>query len=364
MRHITLVGLLGLVAVTTPARSENFVDVRSPVASPVEQTDAASVRFGDLGDRLVTLDTLEVALGLGGDHVLAEVHFRVTTSGRGRREEVLPIELPRGAKVHALVVDTGDGRSRARAMSAGDARDAYQYFVATRVRDPGLLELRDTGDRTDHLQLHLFPITREAGAKVELSIELPRTERFTIDPGPNALATIGLSIDGHPAVRSKREPRQPFVVALGHAAEHNNWIGDPLVPAAQVDAKTSLFAGPPPQRPGGGVPTVTFGAPVGYSGPPVLDKRAIRAVLKAHLPQLTECFMHEAQYGKPELGGRATLHFVIGKTGKITSVTVEDELQDDAVTRCLRDETARWEFYPSDAVVEVSYPLDFRIARF
>jgi len=359
MRHTTLVGLLGLVAVTAPAHAENFVELRSPV----EQADAASLGFGDLGDRLVTLDTLEVALELGGDRVLAEVRFRVTTSGLGRREGVLPIELPHGAKVQALVVDTGDGRARARAMSSEDARDAYQYFVATRVRDPGLLELRDRDDRTDHLQIHLFPITREAGAKVELTIELPRTERFTIDPGPNVLATIGVSIDGHPVVRPRREPREPFVVALGRAAEHSNWVGEPLVPAAHVDAKTSLFAGPPPARPSS-VPTVTIGGSSHRNGPPSLDKRAIRAVLKVHLPQLTECFMHEAQYGKPDLAGRAVLHFMIGQTGRITSVAVEGELQDEAVTRCLRNEAAQWEFYPADAVVEVFYPLDFKVAKY
>jgi len=358
MRLILLGGCLGLVAATAPAHAENFVDLRSPV----EQADAASLGFGDLGDRLVRLDALDVALGLGGDRVLAEVHFRVTTSGLGRREAVLPIELPRGAKVHALVVDTGDGRSRARAMPSEDARDAYQYFVATRVRDPGLLELRGSDERADHLQLHLFPITREAGAKVELTLELPRAERFTIEPGPNALATIGFLIDGHPVVRPKREPHEPFIVALGHASEHNNWVGESLLPATHVDGKTSLFAGPPAQRPGG-VPTVTLGGSSHWNGPPSLDKRVIRAVLKVHLPQLTECFMHEAQYGKPDLAGRAVLHFMIGQAGRVTSIAVEGELQDEAVTRCLRNEAAQWEFYPADAVVEVFYPLDFKVAK-
>lgn len=358
MRLILLGGCFGLLAVTTPAHAENFVDLRSPV----EQSDAANLRFGDLGDRLVALDALEVALGLGGDRVLAEVRFRVTTSGLGRREAVLPIALPHGAKVHAMVVDTGDGRSRARAMSSEDARDAYQYFVAMRIRDPGLLELRDTDDGTDHLQLHLFPITREAGAKVELSIELPRTERFAIDPGPNALAAIGLAINGKPVTSPRREPREPLVVALGRAAEHNAWVGESLLPAGHIDAKTSLFAGPPPARPSS-VPTVRFGGPGRLNVPPSLDKRAIRAVLKVHLPQLTECFMHEVQYGKPDLAGRAVLHFMIGQTGKITSVAVEGELQDEAVTRCLRNEAAQWEFYPADAVVEVFYPLDFKVAK-
>lgn len=358
MRLATLVGLLGPVAVTVPAHAESFVEARSPVERP----DAASLGFGDLGDRLVTLDALEVALGLGGDRVLAEVRFRVTTSGLGRREEVLPIALPRGAKVHALVVDTGDGRSRARAMTAEDGRDAYRHFVATQTRDPGLLELRDRDDRCDHLQLHLYPITRQAGAKVELAIELPRTARFTIDPGPNALATIGLAIDGHPVAGPRRDPRAPFVVALGRVPERTSWFGESLVPAAHVDAETSLFAGPPPPR-ASRVPIVTFDGPRRVNLPPTLDKRAIRAVLKVHQTQLTECFMHEAQYGKPDLAGRVVVHFVIGTTGKIMSVVVDGELQDEAVTRCLRDEVARWEFYPADAVVEVSYPLDFKGAR-
>jgi len=359
----TLVGLLGLVAVTASARAESFVEAGSPVERPDAQPDTASLRFGDLGDRLVTLGALQAEFGLGGDRVLAEVHFRVTTSGLGRREVVLPIVLPRGATVHALVVDTGDGRSRARAVSAEDGRDAYQHFVATRLRDPGLLELRDRDDRYDQLQLHLFPVTREAGATVELAIELPRTERFAIDPGPNALATIGLTINGRPTAGPVRDPRAPFVVALGRSSERNTWIADPLVLAAHVDANTSLFAGPPPVRPGDGVPIVTFsGAPSRRSGPPSLDKRTIRAVVKVHLPQLTECFVHEAQFGKPDLAGRAILHFVIGKSGAILSVVVDGPLQDEAVTRCLRSEVARWEFYPADANVEVFYPLDFKIA--
>jgi hypothetical protein len=359
----TLVGLLGLVAVTAPARAESFIDAGAPVERPVERPDAASLRFGDLGDPLVTLGALRAELGLGGDRVLAEVQFRVTTSGLGRREVVLPIILPRGATVHGLVVDTGDGRSRARATSAEDGRDAYQHFVTMRLRDPGLLELRDRDARHDHLQLHLFPVTREAGATVELTIELPRTERFAVDPGPNALAAIGLTINGQPAAAPVREPRAPLVVSLGRSAERNTWISDSLVPAAHVDANTSLFAGPPPVRPGSGVPTVTFsGAPNRGSGPPSLDKRTIRAVVKVHLPQLTECFVHEAQFGKPDLAGKAILHFVIGKSGAILSVVVDGELQDEAVTRCLRTEVARWEFYPADANVEVFYPLDFKIA--
>ena len=73
--------------------------------------------------------------------------------------------------------------------------------------------------------------------------------------------------------------------------------------------------------------------------------------------------MHEAQYGKPDLPGRAVLHFMIGQAGRVTSVVVEGELQDETVTRCLRNEAAQWEFYPADANVEVFYPLDFKVAK-
>jgi hypothetical protein len=135
------------------------------------------------------------------------------------------------------------------------------------------------------------------------------------------------------------------------------------VPAAHVGTATSLFAGPPPARPTS-VPTVTFSGAPRRDGPPSLDKRTIRAVVKVHLPQLTECFVHEAQYGKPALAGRAILHFMIGKTGAIGSVVVEGELQDEAVTRCLRTEVAGWAFYPADANVEVFYPLDFKLASY
>ena len=165
-----------------------------------------------------------------------------------------------------------------------------------------------------------------------------------------------------PDLRSDRQLDE-LAGPLSAVAERNTWIGDPLVPAAHVDAETSLFAGPPPARPDIRVPTVTFsGAPSRQSGPPSLDKRTIRAVVKVHLPQLTECFLHEAQFGKPDLAGKSILHFVIGQSGEIVSVAIEGELQDEAVTRCLRNEVARWEFYPADANVEVFYPLDFKIA--
>ena len=357
MRLPTLVGWLGLVTITTPAHAESFVDVRAPV----EPSEAASLGFGDPGDPLVTLDALDVALERSSDRVLAEVRFRVTTSGLGRREVVLPIVLPHGAQVHAMTVDTGDGRSRAHAMAPEDARDVYQHFVTTRLRDPGLLELRRSDDRDDHLQLHLYPVTREAGAKVELSIELPRTERFVIDPGPNALRAIGLAIDGKRLAHPARAPGEPLVVALGRGPDRHDGIGEPVMPPLHVDTATSLFAGPPPARPDA-VPTVTFSGAPRRDGPPSLDKRTIRAVVKVHLPQLTECFVHEAQYGKPALAGKAILHFMISKTGAIGSVVVEGELQDEAVTWCLRTEVLRWAFYPADANVEVFYPLDFKLA--
>lgn len=364
MRRSLFVGLLGLVAaaLTAPAWAESFIAPRAPIEPRIEPLDAASLSFGDLGDPLVALEGLGVALELGADHVRAEVRFRVTTSGLGHREVMLPLALPRGATVHTLAVDTGDGRSQARAIPSENARDAYQYFVMTQLRDPGLLELHDRDARTDHLQLHLYPITRTAGANIELAIELPRTEHFAIDPGPNALATIGLTIDGAPATSSVREPRQPLTIALPGVSERGAWLGEPVVPSAHVDEVTSLFAGPPPSRPGA-VPTVRFGGSHHGRVPWSLDKRAIRAVVKLHMAQLTECFMHEAQYGKPDLAGTAVLHFTIGATGEIASAAIDGDLQDPAVTGCLQREVKGWTFYPSDARTEVFYPLVFRTLK-
>jgi hypothetical protein len=331
-------GALGLLAVTAmagPARAERFVDPAPRDADP-EADAPASVAFGALGDPLVRLAAPRVTAHAEADRVRADVRIQLTTTGLGHREVVIPIVLPHGAVVRAMTIDTGDGHARARAMPADDARDDYQFFIASGVRDPGLLALTGHDARVDHLELRVFPVTRQAAAEVALAIELPPAPQLTIDLGPGA--------------GSRR---------LTVPAPRLDWMTVPAAAADRVDAETSLFAGPPPSHLAP-VPTVTIGQPMCMCGPFGLDKKAVRKVIVLHRPQLAECFIHEAQFGKPDLAGRAVLHFVIAPSGAVASSHIEGPLDDPAVTGCLGREVAGWTFLPGDSRTEVFYPLDFK----
>ncbi|HEX4419629.1 MAG TPA: AgmX/PglI C-terminal domain-containing protein [Kofleriaceae bacterium] len=382
MRLFALAGLFALIALrgaVTPAHAESFVDPRIPMppdatpgAPDADDADDAnalpSLAIGDLGDRLTAVEAVDVALRVTDDRLLADVRLRVATSGLGRRMEVVPLALPHGAKVHAMVVNVGDGRSRARMTSAADGRDTYQFLVATRLRDPGLLELRDRDARVDHLQLHLYPVTRKAAAVVELAIELPRTAAFVVDlgpgpgpgPGPNP-AAIHVAIAGAQVAAAPREPHQPlrFPIPGALGAARAGWLDAPVTTDAFVDDQRSLFAGPAPSHEPP-VPVVRLGSPMCACGPAMLDKRSLRRYIKLHFAALTECFVHEAQYGKPDLAGKAILHFTIGRDGKVQSSAIEGEMTDPAVTGCLQREVAGWEFLGANEPVEVFYPLDFK----
>jgi len=74
--------------------------------------------------------------------------------------------------------------------------------------------------------------------------------------------------------------------------------------------------------------------------------------------------MRVAQWD-PRIAGTAVLHFRIGEDGRVRSSSVDGDLGDAEIERCLADEVARWEFSaaPGGGELQVNYPVTFRIAR-
>jgi TonB family protein len=122
-----------------------------------------------------------------------------------------------------------------------------------------------------------------------------------------------------------------------------------------VSAATSLVVGD--------APVVVLGPVVSTCGGGG-DLRRIRRVVRQHHPQLRHCYMRAAQWN-PRLAGTAVLRFTIAEGGRVKSSSVDGDLGDAGVERCLAGEVARWDFGAAlgDGEIRVNYPLTFRIAR-
>lgn len=280
---------------------------------------APAITLGSLGDPKLHVTTLRATA--------TTLTIVLASSGSGHREATLPIDVPTGTRVRSLAVTIGNSTVTAQPMSGELARAAFiRELVPRDPRDPALLEQV----APDHLRLRVFPITRDAPATIAIGLELPAVGEIAIDPGPNKVA----------------RPKSITVAAA------TPWEAVP--PPSNVDATTSLFAGPPEST---RIPEIRFGGRPIYDV--FIDKRSVRGVIKVHKEQLTECFQHELQFGHPDLAGRALLQFEIQTDGTVADVRVADDLGDPAVTSCLENEAASWAFSPSSSRTRINYPLTF-----
>lgn len=125
--------------------------------------------------------------------------------------------------------------------------------------------------------------------------------------------------------------------------------GDREATAASERAGEGTTGSTPPRLDGGTPPS-------GH-----LDAVAIRDVVREHRERLGFCFAWQL-HSHPELGGSLTMDFTIGADGSVTRAEIaDDQLGDETVLNCFRNETRRMRFPPpEDGEVRVRYP--FRLA--
>ncbi len=93
-------------------------------------------------------------------------------------------------------------------------------------------------------------------------------------------------------------------------------------------------------------------------GPGILDKDAIRQVVRANIGAIRECY-NAALVRDAEAQGRVVIDFTIGEDGAVTGAKVaESSMADVEAPACMRDTIAGWAFpQPTGGAVQVSYPF-------
>ncbi len=89
-----------------------------------------------------------------------------------------------------------------------------------------------------------------------------------------------------------------------------------------------------------------------------IDKDLIRRVVRSHVGEVRKCY-EDGLSRDPNLKGRVSIQFTIGKSGKVTvSVVAESSLSDDAVGECIAKTALGWKFpeNPSGTIV-ITYPF-------
>jgi hypothetical protein len=97
-----------------------------------------------------------------------------------------------------------------------------------------------------------------------------------------------------------------------------------------------------------------------------LDPAAVAAKIRQYRGALVACY-EAALKRNPNLSGKITLRFTIGKIGKVTRVDIEvDTMHDDEVNQCISDRAINWRFPPpqsgSDGV-QFAYPFIFQASK-
>jgi hypothetical protein len=100
--------------------------------------------------------------------------------------------------------------------------------------------------------------------------------------------------------------------------------------------------------------------------PSDLDPSAVAAKIRQYRGALVACY-EAALKRSPNLSGKITLRFTIGRIGKVTKVDIEvDTMQDDEVKQCIIDRAMNWRFPPpqsgSDGV-QFAYPFIFQASK-
>lgn len=404
MRTLALIALAPALAFARTSVSRH-----ARAAEPATNTDEQATQFviGKAGAD-ISLDKLRVVVR-GGDATTVRLALTLSTRSNERRQAVIPLALPDGARIVGAAVTIGSTpRVVANPLAPMDARTTYQELF-TVGKDPLLVErvnpeldallpigparepqgdhMRTTvwdafapvparaTDRTGLVEyvVRAFPLTKLDTARVELTIELAsydstrlviaHAQRIGIVEVERPMVTEdGETLDPEicePAIVRRVNVRAPIASTLPPMRRMPIAFAN-FVERAHVDTSHSLFAGW--AAPTAVVPIVHIGGPV--RGPlfSSVDKRTIRSVVKQHLPQLRRCYTAVTEYrGGQE--GTAVMHFFISTDGTVASVNVDGELEDPRITSCLADQVRQWEFHPGDTGTMVNYPLTFRLAR-
>lgn len=97
-----------------------------------------------------------------------------------------------------------------------------------------------------------------------------------------------------------------------------------------------------------------------------LDPAAVAAKIRQYRGALVACY--EAALKKnPNLSGKITLRFTVGRVGKVTKVEIEvDTMHDEEVNQCIVDRASNWRFpAPQSGTdgVQFAYPFIFQSAK-
>jgi len=97
-----------------------------------------------------------------------------------------------------------------------------------------------------------------------------------------------------------------------------------------------------------------------------LDPAAVAAKIRQYRGALVACY-ETALKRNPNLSGKITLRFTIGKIGKVTHVEIEvDTMHDDEVNQCITDRAMGWRFpAPQNGGdgIQFAYPFIFQASK-
>ncbi len=97
-----------------------------------------------------------------------------------------------------------------------------------------------------------------------------------------------------------------------------------------------------------------------WAGGGVLDKDAIRTVVRAHIHEVRDCY-NAGLEKDPDLAGKIVVGFEISATGAVQrSEITESTLADAQVGACVAAAVKTWAFpAPKGGAVDVAYPFAF-----
>ncbi len=89
-----------------------------------------------------------------------------------------------------------------------------------------------------------------------------------------------------------------------------------------------------------------------------MDKDIVRRIVRAHINEVRYCY-NQGLARDPSLGGRVSIQFTIGPTGKVpVAVVAETTLRDKDFANCIAKAVKRWKFpKPSASTVQVTSPF-------
>ncbi|HEY4057000.1 MAG TPA: AgmX/PglI C-terminal domain-containing protein [Kofleriaceae bacterium] len=332
-----------LIALGATADAKTF----STRAVQEERPAPATVQLGALGTAFA-IDQLTVSVAASDVGATAHLTLHVSTTSPPEVRPgplVLDAVLPAGASVTGAAIKLGNSkRMRASAWDASQARTELARVIE-HGSDPLLVE--QTDDET-HVAIHVFPITQQASAVIELDVELPEIDRLAIE----SASTIGFTeANGH-----RYRAGDSVIVKL----PIHRRVASIATSARRVDHLTSLYAGSAPSdRP----LVVVCGCGL-YFDPAhphdTIDKGSVRRVMKRYKAQLARCYTQQYEFsGGPD--ATVNLAFSIGLEGTVESVSTSGDLSDERVTSCLTDLVKTFAFTPTDTRVDVNYPLHFHL---